>query len=161
MAGIHQPADIRMREIRQDLPLLQEASTRPSGVKTRAQHLDCHLLAHLAICALGQVHQAHPARSDQAQQTVRTAQALIMRYGSMEGQTDRALNDFVQIGMIGCVKRQQGIDFAAYFSGHRMLLEVNGTLLLGQVRQSVKQCRDFGLHVEYGQRKWTVEIVPL
>ena len=71
-AAIHQMRDIRMIELRQNLPLDLKARMHCHRERAAMHHFDGDLLLKLGIGALGQVNLAHPARTQGAQHPVRS-----------------------------------------------------------------------------------------
>ncbi len=69
--AVHEAGDAGVIEQRKDLPLLEEPADEGVARRTGAHQLQCDALAELRVVALGEVHRAHAAAAQLAQDAVR------------------------------------------------------------------------------------------
>src|SRR6185295_17305486 len=72
LAGIEEPRDVWMIEVREDLHLGAKASTHQITAKTSLDKFDCDLLPVLFIVARGEINATHSAVTDLTHNAVRT-----------------------------------------------------------------------------------------
>src|SRR5581483_1851886 len=70
-AAVDQAGDIRVLQLRQDLPLAREAAHRGAGIESSANELDRHALRVDVVGAVGEIYRPHSARFNQAGDPVR------------------------------------------------------------------------------------------
>ena len=102
---------MRVIERGEDLALGEEALVQLVGVLTRAQHLHGDAAPVLAVVALGEVDDAHPAAPELAQHAVRTdpppARTIREHGGDMDRSRDVQRASFLFVG------RQEQLDLAS------------------------------------------------
>ncbi len=74
-----------MLEAGEDLPLVPEATHDAVGVHAALEHLDRHALLERVIVADAEIHGAHAAMTDLANQAVRTKASVLTDVGRTVG----------------------------------------------------------------------------
>src|SRR5215471_21308003 len=79
MAGIDQARDVGMRQMGQNLALLQKTLARAGRIEPGAQQFHGYLLSHLPIHPLGEIHDTHSAAADNAEEAELTSGVAIRK----------------------------------------------------------------------------------
>src|SRR5262249_15330170 len=92
MPCVDQARNVGMRQMSENLALLQKALPRGAGIQGGAQQFDGNSLPHLPIRPFGEIHNAHSAAADHAQKLEGTAIPAI-RYRLLKRDTHSSLDN--------------------------------------------------------------------
>ncbi len=110
MSGVNQARNVRMRQVSQDLALLQEALPRCIRIEGCTQQFHCNSLPNLPIHPFRKVDQPHSAAPDQPAQLERTT-VVAVRNRLLKHHSNGATNDVSDLGP--GVEGKQRLQFAA------------------------------------------------
>ena len=82
-ATVKQMRDLRMLQVRQQLPFARETRRRV-GIHDAANQLDRSLLLKMSVGALGQIHRTHAAVTDLAHKPPRAEHIAGIEFGGAE-----------------------------------------------------------------------------